>query len=251
MDDVLDRGDHGVGGLVEDLRVLVGRRCEYGHALVGVQGVGDSSTHRSHLVLGGARVASGANHEHGRAVQRSEVGSEFAVDCVHLDHDVRRLGGRHPGRATEHCRDPHEPPQPTKLGADLLLSGLVEHGDRVSTVDEHQSADQPGVPSRVSHRDRGAVRPPDEDRAFDPGRLDHPSDVVDGRLCGVVGRSARLPARPRVEPHRAVLPVETADDAAPVLHGAEAAAEEEQGGRAARGVDGVEPSVCGRNGELS
>ena len=123
--------------------------------------------------------------------------------------------------------------------------------DRVSTVDEHQSADPPGVLSCVSHRDRGAVRPPDEDRAFDTGRVDDPSDVVDGRLYGVVGRSARLPARPRVEPHRAVLPVETADDAAPVLHGAEAAAEEEQGRRAARGVDGVEPSVCGRNHELS
>jgi len=45
--------------------------------------------------------------------------------------------------------------------------------------------------------------------------------------------------------------IETADDAAPVLHGAEATAEEEQGRPAARGVDGVEPSVCGRNGELS
>ena len=30
----------------------------------------------------------------------------------------------------------------------------------------HQSADSPGVPSRVSHRDRGTVRPPDEDRAI-------------------------------------------------------------------------------------
>lgn len=61
-------------------------------------------------------------------------------------------------------------------------------------------------------------------------------------LWGVVANtdtSADLPdfPRPRVEPHRAVLPVETADDAAPVLHGAEAAAEEEQGGRAARGVE--------------
>jgi hypothetical protein len=28
VDDVLDRGDHSVGGLAEDLRVLVGRRCE-------------------------------------------------------------------------------------------------------------------------------------------------------------------------------------------------------------------------------
>ena len=33
--------------------------------------------------------------------------------------------------------------------------------------------------------------------------------------------------------------------------GAEAAAEEEQGRRPSRGVDGVEPSVCGRNHELS
>jgi hypothetical protein len=32
---------------------------------------------------------------------------------------------------------------------------------------------------------------------------------------------------------------------------AEAAADEEQGRRAARGVDGVEPSVCGRNHESS
>ena len=79
MDDVLDRGDHGVGGLVEDLRVLVGRRCEYGHALVALLGVGGSSAHRAHLVLGRARVGSCANHEHGRAFQRREVRSEFAV----------------------------------------------------------------------------------------------------------------------------------------------------------------------------
>ena len=64
----------------------------------------------------------------------------------------------------------------------FCLSGLVEHGDRVSTVDEHQSADPLGVLSRVSHGERGAVRPPDEDRAFDPGRVDDPADVVDGRL---------------------------------------------------------------------
>jgi hypothetical protein len=133
----------------------------------------------------------------------------------------------------------------------FCFSGFVEHRDRVSTVDEHQSADPPGVLSRVSHRDRGAVRPADEDRAFDTGRVDDPPDVVDGRLYGVVGRFARLPPRPRVEPHRAVLPVETADDTAPILHGAEASAEEEQDRRAARGVDGVEPSVCGRNHELS
>jgi len=64
--------------------------------------------------------------------------------------------------------------------------------------------------------------------------------------------SADSPDLPRARaPHRAVVPVETADDAAPVLHRAEAAAEEEQGGRAARGVDGVESSVCGRNRELS
>jgi integrase len=31
VDDVLDRGDHGVRGLGEDLRVLVGRRCKYRH----------------------------------------------------------------------------------------------------------------------------------------------------------------------------------------------------------------------------
>ena len=96
----------------------------------------------------------------------------------------------------------------------------------------------------------GAEGPPDEDRAFDPGRVDDPSDVVDGGLQGVVGRCARLPARPRVEANRAVLAVEAADDAAPVLHGAKAAAEEEQGRGAARVVDGVEPSVSGRNHEL-
>src|SRR5919108_3206949 len=63
VDDVLDRGDHGVGGLVEDLRVLVARRGEYGHAFAALPGVGDSSAHRAHLVLGGAPVGSGANHE--------------------------------------------------------------------------------------------------------------------------------------------------------------------------------------------
>jgi hypothetical protein len=52
VDDVLDRGDHGVGGLAEDLRVLVGHRCESGHALVALLGVGDSSAHRAHLLLG-------------------------------------------------------------------------------------------------------------------------------------------------------------------------------------------------------
>jgi hypothetical protein len=145
----------------------------------------------------------------------------------------------------------HDPPQPAELGADLLLSGLVEHGDRVGAVDEHQPAHLLRVLGRVSHSDRGAVRPPDEDRAFDTGRIDHASDVVDGRRHGVVGRGARLPARPRVEPHRAVLPGEAPDDAIPVLHGAEASAEEEHGGRAAGGVDGVELSVCGRNHELS
>jgi hypothetical protein len=31
----------------------------------------------------------------------------------------------------------------------------------------------------VAHRDRGAVRPPDEDRTFDLGRVDHAPDVVD------------------------------------------------------------------------
>jgi hypothetical protein len=35
-------------------------------------------------------------------------------------------------------------PQPAELGADLLLSGLVEHGDRVRTVDQHQSGDPSG-----------------------------------------------------------------------------------------------------------
>jgi hypothetical protein len=63
--------------------------------------------------------------------------------------------------------------------------------------------------------------------------------------------SSSTVTRPRVEPHRAVLPVEAADDAAPVLHGAEAAAQEEQGRRAARRVDSLEPSVSGRNHELS
>src|SRR6185503_6908541 len=107
-----------------------------------------------------------------------------------------------------------------------------------------------GVLSRVSDGDRRAVRPPDEDRAFDAGRIDYPSDVVDGRLRGVVGRFARLPARSRVEAHRAVLPVETADDTVPVPHGAEAATEEDQFRRAARVVDGVEPRVRGRNHEV-
>ena len=68
--------------------MLVGRRREYGHALVALLGVGGSSA-PVHLVLGGARVGSGADHEHGGAIERREVGSEFAVDGVHLDHDVR------------------------------------------------------------------------------------------------------------------------------------------------------------------
>src|SRR5437763_2853468 len=55
VDDCLDRSDHGVRRLVEDLRVLVGRCCKYGHALVALLGVGGSSAHRAHLVLGGAR----------------------------------------------------------------------------------------------------------------------------------------------------------------------------------------------------
>ena len=33
MDDVLDRGDHGVGGPTQDLGVVVGRGREHGHAL--------------------------------------------------------------------------------------------------------------------------------------------------------------------------------------------------------------------------
>src|SRR5881392_2423528 len=80
VDHVLDRGDHGVGGLAEDLRVLVRSRCEYRHALVGLLGGGHGSAHRAHLLLGGARVGSGAYHEHGRAFERGEGGSELAVD---------------------------------------------------------------------------------------------------------------------------------------------------------------------------
>jgi hypothetical protein len=122
----------------------------------------------------------------------------------------------------------------SSIAATRISSSVAPEWAPVPTTNAvgHSSAAKsgPGVLSRVSHRERGVMRPPDEDRAFDAGRVDHPSDVVDGRLYGVVGRSARLPARPGVEPHRAVLPVETADDAAPVLDGAEAAAEEEQGG---------------------
>ena len=64
----------------------------------------DGSAHCAHLVLGGARMGSGANHKYGRAVQRREVVTEFAVDGVHLDHDVRGLGGRHFGRAPSAAR---------------------------------------------------------------------------------------------------------------------------------------------------
>jgi hypothetical protein len=95
------------------------------------------------------------------------------------------------------------------------------------------------------------LRPSDEDRAFDSGRVDDPADVVDARLQGVVGRPVGLSARSRVEAHHAVLAVEKADDAAPVLHGAEAAAEKQQCRCAARIVDGVEPSICGANHEFA
>jgi hypothetical protein len=63
----------------------------------------------------------------------------------------------------------------TEFTADFPPSGLVEHGDRVGAVDEYQSAILSAVLSGVSHRDRGAVRPADEDRAFELGRVDDPS----------------------------------------------------------------------------
>jgi hypothetical protein len=115
-----------------------------------------------------------------------------------------------------------DPPQPAELLPDLLLTGLVEHGDRISAVDQYQAAHLLGVLGGVAHRDRRAVRPPDEDRTFDIGRVDDASDVVNRRPYGVVGRRPRLPARPRVESHRAVLLGEASDDVVPVLHGAEA-----------------------------
>jgi hypothetical protein len=78
--------------------VLVGRRCEYGHALVALLDVGDSSAHRAHFVLGGARrrvvgsmtgvkvrVSSGRRYD-GRwppqyevAIARSRCGDFFKV----------------------------------------------------------------------------------------------------------------------------------------------------------------------------
>ena len=48
-------------------------------------------------------------------------------------------------------------------------------GDRVSTIDEHQSANPLRMLSHVSHRDRSALRPPDKDRAFDIGGVDDPT----------------------------------------------------------------------------
>jgi prolipoprotein diacylglyceryl transferase len=88
VNDVLDRGDDGVGGPAEDLGVLVGGRREYRHPLVALGGVGDGGSDRAHLLLGCARVGPCADHEHGRAFQRREVGPELAVDGIHLDHDV-------------------------------------------------------------------------------------------------------------------------------------------------------------------
>ena len=59
--------------------------------------------------------------------------------------------------------------------------------------------------SRVSHRDRGAVRPPDEDRAFDTGRVDDASDVVDRRLHALRGHDAGLAAGEAVGGHAQVV----------------------------------------------
>jgi hypothetical protein len=40
VDDVLDRGDDGVGSLAQDLQVVVGRRHEDGHTLAACLGLG-------------------------------------------------------------------------------------------------------------------------------------------------------------------------------------------------------------------
>ena len=74
----------------------------------------------------------------------AKSGLELAVDRVHLDHDVCGFGGRHPRRAAERGEDAHDPPQPAELRADLLLAGLIEHGNRVRAVDEHQPTDLHG-----------------------------------------------------------------------------------------------------------
>jgi hypothetical protein len=71
MDDVLDRGDHGVGRVAEDL-------CACG-ALLLIRTRARCSPRRrrrrrAHLLLGGARVGSGADPEHGRARQRRKSG---------------------------------------------------------------------------------------------------------------------------------------------------------------------------------
>jgi hypothetical protein len=145
----------------------------------------------------------------------------------------------------------HDPPQPAELRADLLLPRLVEHGDRVGAVDEHKSTELLGVLCRVSHPDRGAVGPSSDDRAFDPGRVDDPSEVVDRPLYGVVGRCARLASCPRVESDRPISPRQALDDAVPVPHGAEATTEEKQGRLSPRCIDGVELGVRDRDRQLS
>jgi hypothetical protein len=58
VDDILDRGDHGVGGLFQDLHVVAGRRREHEHALVARLGLGGGTAHRAHLLLRSARVGS-------------------------------------------------------------------------------------------------------------------------------------------------------------------------------------------------
>jgi hypothetical protein len=119
-------------------------------------------------------VGSGADHEHGRARQRREVAPELAVDGVHLEHDVRGLAGRHPGRTAERREDARDPPQPAELLPDLLLTGVVEHRDRIRAIDQYHTAHLLGLTGGVAHRDRCAVGPPDEDRTFDIGRLTRP-----------------------------------------------------------------------------
>ncbi len=104
--------------------MLVGSGCEDGHALVARHGVVGGGAHCAHLFVGGTGMASGAEHEGGRALQRGEIGPEFAVHGVHLDHDVRGLGGRDPGRTAERRQDAHDPSQPAELLPDLLRTGL-------------------------------------------------------------------------------------------------------------------------------
>ncbi len=105
-----DRGDHGVGGLVQDLHVVAGRRREHGHALVARLGLGSEHLLRAgpghhglqvlhlgaHAVVGAVRAGQAAAAPVGQ-VDGERVGQrecELGVAAGRLVAAVQQHHGR-------------------------------------------------------------------------------------------------------------------------------------------------------------